>query len=160
MTGKSRRTSSLINRRGFLTYAGVLTAAATASGKTPLLVDNGKSEYSILTAQDASPSEKRAAAELQRFLEEISGALLPMVTAGRPVRGKSIFVGDSAPLRARKPGIVFESLGLEGYVVKTLGSDMVIAGGRPRGAMYGVYGYLDKLGCRWFTERSEEHTSE
>ncbi len=152
MTGKSRRTSSRINRRGFLTYAGVLAAAGTAAGKTPLLVDNGKSEYSIITGKDASPSEKRAAAELQRFLEEMSGATLPVVMAGGPVRGKSIFVGDSAALQARKHGIVFESLGPEGYVLKTLGSDIVIAGGRPRGTMYGVYGYLDKLGCRWFTD--------
>ena len=82
----------------------------------------------------------------------MSGARLPIVTPEGPVRGKSIFVGGSAALRARKPGVIFESLGPEGYVLKTLGSDLVIAGGRPRGTMYGVYGYLDKLGCRWFTE--------
>jgi hypothetical protein len=152
MKGKSGPGSSLIDRRGFLTYAGAMTAAASASGKTPLLVDNGRSEYSIVTGQEASPAEKRAAGELQRFLEEISGARLPIVTADRPVRGKSILVGDSAALRARQPGVAFDSLGPEGYVLKTLGSDLVIGGGRPRGTMYGVYGYLDKLGCRWFTE--------
>ena len=152
MKRKSGPASPLTNRRGFLTYAGVMIAAASASDKTPLLVDNGKSEYSIITGEEASPAEKRAAGELQRFMEEMSGARLPILTPDGPVRGRSIFVGGSAALRARKPGVVFESLGPEGYVLKTLGPDLVIAGGRPRGTMYGVYGYLDKLGCRWFTE--------
>ena len=152
MTEKARVTESLIDRRGFLTYAGAMAAATGASGETRLLVDHGKSEYSIVIGQEASPAEKRAAGELQRFLEEMSGARLPVVTANGPARGRSIFVGDSAALRARKPGIDFESLGAEGYVLKTIDSDLVIAGGRRRGTMYGVYGYLDQLGCRWFTQ--------
>src|ERR1051326_8969482 len=136
MKGKAGTSPSLISRRGFLTYAG-MTATASASGKTPpLLVDNGRSEYSIVTGQEASPSEKRAGLELQRFLEEMSGARLPIVSAHGPARGKSIFVGESAALRSRKPGIAFESLGAEGYILKTLGSDLVIAGGRQRGTMY------------------------
>ena len=145
-------TSPLINRRGFLTCAGALAATRGASGKTPLLVDNGKSEYSIVIGQEASLPEKRAAGELQQFLEEMAGARLPIVTANGPLRSRSILVGDSAALRARKPGFDLESLGAEGYILKMIGSDLVIAGGRPRGTMYGVYGYLDKLGCRWFTQ--------
>jgi hypothetical protein len=65
-----------------------VTAAAGASGRALLLVDKGKSEYSITTGQDASPSEKPAAEELQRFLEEMSGARLRIVTANGPVRSK------------------------------------------------------------------------
>ena len=43
------------------------------------------------------------------------------------------------------------SLGNEGYVIRTVGDDLVIAGGQLRGNMYGVYGFLeDHLGCRWF----------
>ncbi|HTX38852.1 MAG TPA: DUF4838 domain-containing protein [Bryobacteraceae bacterium] len=152
MKATEEATSSLINRRGFLASAGALAAAAGASAKTPLLVDNGRSGYSIVIGQQASLSEKRAAGELQRFLQEMSGARLPIVTANGPFRGRSIFVGDSTALRARKPGFAFESLEAEEYVLKMIGSDLVIAGGRQRGTMYGVYGYLDKLGCRWFTE--------
>ena len=45
----------------------------------------------------------------------------------------------------------FKSLGPEGYVIRTVGERLVIAGGQLRGNMYGVYGFLeDHLGCRWF----------
>ena len=43
-------------------------------------------------------------------------------------------------------------LGREGYVLRTVGGHLVIAGSDVRGVMYGVYGLLqDHLGCRWFT---------
>jgi hypothetical protein len=46
----------------------------------------------------------------------------------------------------------FQRLGAEGYVLLTKGKHLVIAGGEPRGTLYGVYGLLeDHLGCRWFT---------
>jgi len=42
-------------------------------------------------------------------------------------------------------------LGPEGYVIRTVGRHLVIAGGELRGNMYGVFGLLeDHLGCRWF----------
>ena len=47
--------------------------------------------------------------------------------------------------------IDFAALGKEGYVIRTVGKHVIIAGGPVRGAMYGVYGLLeDHLGCRWF----------
>jgi hypothetical protein len=45
----------------------------------------------------------------------------------------------------------FAALGTEGYVIRTVGEHLIIAGGQLRGNMYGVYGLLeDHLGCRWF----------
>ena len=42
--------------------------------------------------------------------------------------------------------------GAEGYVIRTIGERLLIAGGQLRGNLYGVYGLLeDHLGCRWFT---------
>ena len=44
------------------------------------------------------------------------------------------------------------SLGKEGYVIRTVGNDLLIVGGALRGNLYGVYGLLeDHMGCRWFT---------
>ncbi|HIO21253.1 MAG TPA: DUF4838 domain-containing protein, partial [Nitrospirales bacterium] len=40
----------------------------------------------------------------------------------------------------------------EGYVIRTVGTRLVIAGGEPRGTLYGVYALLeDHFGCKWFT---------
>jgi len=114
-------------------------------------VRQGKSEYRIVLSADAIPAEKRAAEELQRFLEEISGARLPIVRDDQPVEGGMILLGDSAALRRLNVGIAFDGLGAEGFVLQTAGKHLIISGGRPRGTLYGVYTFLDKLGCRWFT---------
>ena len=55
------------------------------------LVNKGKSRYSIVIASNAIPSERYAAEELQRYLEKMSGAKLPILTDARraPARARS-----------------------------------------------------------------------
>src|SRR5262249_46321009 len=43
--------------------------------------------------------------------------------------------------------------GNDGFVLKTIGDRIVIAGPGPRGSMYGTYDVLEKLGVRWFTQK-------
>lgn len=120
-------------------------AAVAASG---WLVREGKSAYAIVIAPDASLSERHGAAELQKFLEQISGARLPVTAEPRP---SMILVGRSPALDKLDPTIPFADLGTEGFALKTKGRQLIIAGGRLRGSMYGVYEFLERLGCRWFT---------
>ena len=129
----------------------VLLAAACLRAAAPPLVlaEDGKSGYSICISVEASASERRGAAELQRFVREMSGAELPV--AEEPCRGDLVFVGRSAALDRLRPGIPYDRLGPEGFALKTLGRNLAIAGGRQRGSMYGVYTFLESLGCRWFT---------
>jgi hypothetical protein len=61
-----------------------------------------------------------------------------------------VLVGNSAALRALKLNIPFRDLGPEGFILRTAGPHLVIVGGQRRGSMYGVYTFLEKLGCRWF----------
>lgn len=116
------------------------------------LVSDGRSRYSIVLSPKASLSEQRGAHELQRFLQEMSGAQLPITTEAARTGGHWVFVGQSEALDALKPGIPFASLGPEGFALKALGRNLAIAGGRERGTMYGVSTFLERLGCRWFTE--------
>ncbi len=116
------------------------------------LVSNGKSDYSIVLSTQASPSENHAALELQKFLKEISGAELPIVIKSNNLPKHMILLGDSSPLRSLKTAINFKSLGDEGFAIRTVGPHIVIAGGRLRGTMYGMYTFLeDVLGCRWYS---------
>ncbi|SPE37858.1 Glycosyl hydrolase family 67 (modular protein) [Candidatus Sulfopaludibacter sp. SbA6] len=112
------------------------------------LVDKGRSNYAIVIAPDASPSERHGAEELQKFLEEMSGARLPITAERQP---RMVLVGDSPALKELRLKIPYTDLGPEGFVLKTAGQHVVIAGGRLRGSMYGVYTFLEKLGCRWLT---------
>ena len=111
---------------------------AAASLYAVTIVGNGKSTYSICLSRDASPSEKRGAEELQRFLNEISGARLPIVTDADDPGGNLVLVGNSRVVERLGVKIPFDDLGAEGFVLKTSGPHIVIAGGRRRGTMYGV----------------------
>jgi hypothetical protein len=115
------------------------------------LARDGRSNYTLVLSRNATPSETRAADELQRFLEEMTGARLPITTELAAGGGNWVFVGRSEAVDTLKPGIPFGVLGPEGFALKTLGRHLVIAGGRERGTMYGVSTFLEKLGCRWFT---------
>ncbi len=117
-----------------------------------ILAEQGTTEYVIVIAEDASPSTRYGAEELQRFLGEISGASFPIRTDAEPMAPHEIILGDSAHLRQVDTHVDFGALGDEGYVIRTVGPHLVIAGGALRGNLYGVYGLLeDHLGCRWFT---------
>jgi hypothetical protein len=131
-----------------LALAASSPAAVLESAPNLKLVENGRSAYSIVIAPDASPSERHAAEELQSFLRKMSGAELPIATEARP---RMILVGDSPALRQLNAAIPFADLGDEGFALKTAARHVIIAGGRLRGSMYGVYAFLEKLGCRWFT---------
>jgi hypothetical protein len=151
------------NRRQFLKSA-VLSGVGVAAGginipaasgdaaqKPLVLAKQGKSTYSIFISEAAPPSEQRAAEELQKFIEEMTGARLPIVTDAQEPAGNLVLVGDSKQLRKLGLNIPFDTLGAEGFALRTEGNHLVIAGGKPRGTMYGVYTFLDSLGCRWFT---------
>ncbi len=117
-----------------------------------VLADKGASAYRIVIAESASPSEQRAASELQAFLEQISGVRLPITTDAEVPGDCEIMLGDNAHLRASGVEVDWPSLGDEGFIIRTVAPHLVIAGGRLRGTMYGVYAFLEEyLGCRWFT---------
>jgi hypothetical protein len=50
----------------------------SASSANLILSQNGKPGYTIVIGAESSPSERHAAEELQNFLEQISGARLPI----------------------------------------------------------------------------------
>ncbi len=118
-----------------------------------VLTQNGKSEYSIIIPAQSISSERRAAEELQRFIFEISDATLPILTDDVLLPKKFISLGNTQALTKIQVNIDFKDLGNEGFVLRTVGKNLIIAGGPPRGTLYGVYTFLEKLDCRWFTAK-------
>ncbi|HPM81387.1 MAG TPA: DUF4838 domain-containing protein [Candidatus Anammoximicrobium sp.] len=136
---------------GLLITALCLLSAATTRAGDLVLADGGQSAYRIVVADEASPSTRHAAEELQMFLQQMSGAKLPIVSDREPLGAQEIVLGENAHLRQLGLQIDLPALGREGYVIRTAGQQLVIAGGAQRGNLYGVYGLLeDHLGCRWF----------
>ncbi len=116
------------------------------------LVENGVTSYVILLSAQASPSEQRGAQEIQAHLEKMSGAQLPIVSAGdAPQPRHAILVGRGPHLDGLGLEVDWKSLGDEGFILETVGANIVIAGSPVRGTMYGCYEFLERLGVRWFT---------
>jgi len=82
----------------------------------------------------------------------MSGVTIPVQQDNEAVAGPMILVGNGPLLRQIDDSIDFDDLGKEGFIIRTRSPHILIAGGRERGTLYGVYDFLeDVLGCRWFT---------
>ncbi len=128
--------------------------ASVQEGETLVIADDGTSKYLIVISVSASPSERRAAAELQMFLEQICGVRLPIINDQEPIGGHEIILGKNDHLAELGIRVDFSEMGDEGFIIRTMCPHLVIVGGRRSGTMYGVYAFLEEhLGCRWFTSQ-------
>jgi hypothetical protein len=117
-----------------------------------VLADKGKSDYVIVIPDDAIPSEQHAAEEFAGFLKEISGAEIAIHKAAAGTPERMILLGRTSLTKDAQGEDA--ALGPEEFVIRCDGSSLIIAGGRPRGTLYGVYDFLeDDLGCRWFSAK-------
>jgi len=121
-----------------------------------LLVEGGKPRATIVVGDEATDQAREAASALQTYIERISGAHLPVQSESEAVEGNRVLVGHSHAVDAlgiTVPSGFTHQLNEEGYVVKTVGDALVLAGNEDwhyRGTMYAVYDLLEGLGCRWF----------
>jgi hypothetical protein len=135
----------------FLLLARPLIAATgfTLSGKD-------KKPCTIVIASNAPPSERYAAEELQRYLERITTVKLPIVDDSVRPTSREILLGDNGHLRKLGLKIDTSKFGPEDFALRSARNKLIIAGGRPRGTLYGVYTLLEEnLGVRWFTPELE-----
>ena len=128
----------------------LLPLAPVASFSNMKISVNAEGQSVVVVAEDANPPEKHAAEELASFLGQVTGATLDVHQkySGTAPR---LLVGPGAA-RLADPDFSTEDLGKEGIVIRTVGKDLILAGGAPRGTLYAVYTFLeDVVGCRWWT---------
>ena len=131
----------------------ILTLSTVYAEKNVLLITkNGKSPYTIIRAVDAAEPEKKAIQELTQHIKAASGVNIPVKTENSKFSGPAIYIGQTA--FARKYGILFQNYGKEEWLIKVIGKDIVIGGGRPRGTIYGVWEFLERrAGIMWLDEK-------
>ena len=137
----------------FLSLFALLLAGSSLAG--PTIVKDGKPQAIIVTAAQPSASAKRAAEELQRFVEMMSGAKLPIMTENQTLPAQPLLlVGRSTRVKGVDlPAGDDKDRTREGFVLKTQGNTVILAGnedGEYRGTEYAVYELLERLGCRWY----------
>ncbi|MFH1923007.1 MAG: DUF4838 domain-containing protein, partial [Planctomycetota bacterium] len=112
------------------------------------IVESGQPRAVIAPiAADAPVETKRAVAELQRIVEKMTGAKLPVGTeAGSP----TIHVGRDAFVERAELNL--DELDKDGFAMATVGEhDLVLAGRNPHGTEFAVYRFLHKYGgVRWY----------
>jgi hypothetical protein len=113
------------------------------------LTQDGDTEYRIMLSPNASPIETFATQELQGYVMQVSGAFPPIAGPDEPPLGKRIFIGKGI-LAKMGLNIDENTLGSDGFVIKTDGDKIFIAGSTPRGTLYGIYAFIESIGCRWF----------
>lgn len=135
-----------------------------------LLFENGKSKCFIAIDESAGPVIKTAAAELQFYLGKMGGDKVdivkipscPNVTLQEFVNEhQAILLGDN--IYTRQAGLNPTMLPGDGFRLKTIPFALIIAGNDDNffdynydwapgsaGTLYGVYYFLEKLGCRWY----------
>ena len=124
--------------------------AVQETSPSAYLLKDGSSAHRIVLENDASPSERHAAEELQLHFNACTGVELPIVE-GLPADGGPMIVLGTGPT-AKGLGVdpTSEDLGEQGCVIRTVPPHIVIAGTPEAGTLYGVYDFLEKhLGVRW-----------
>ena len=111
------------------------------------LVENGRSEYSIVRSKNASVHELSASIILQNYLHQISGALIPIIDDSMPGSEFEILIGKTSLNE------VNESIQNDGFLI-AIRSNKLIVSGKGKGTLYGVYTFLEKyLGCRKYSSK-------
>ncbi|NLF38061.1 DUF4838 domain-containing protein [bacterium] len=110
-----------------------------------MIIDNGRSDYQILTPGRYRPAETFAAGNLQQALFEMTGVRLPVRAASLRVKDRpALIVGCDA--QAAQPGLWDK----DSYAVAARGRDLVLSGSSPRAVHYAVFAFLEAAGARFY----------
>jgi hypothetical protein len=132
----------------------VKSVAAIQCGQAPYsisLTDGSSSRYRIIIPSSATASEQKAADVFQGYILRITGVALPILRDDQPAYPYEIVIGQSKRLSVAKVSVPVNELSEDGFLLATDSARFIIAGGMDKGALYGVYTFLEKyLGCRMY----------
>lgn len=123
-----------------------------------VVADRGKGYYHIVTSHMPYEAEIYAASTLYQYLYKATKAIIPYFSDIErcPRRTPEIHIGPNV----RGMQTCVSTLSEDGFVIKTRGEDIVIAGKTPRGTVYGVYYFLEKfIHFKCFTKDVESFDS-
>ena len=129
----------------------ILTLTVSCS-RTITLVETGKPKTVIIIPEKANDTEKKAANVMQDYLYRISGAQIKILSDNSPPVTNEILIGRVN--RSCLDGTLYELLPVDGFRIKNDGKRLIIACADGKGALYGVYTFLENyLGCRKYTSQ-------
>ena len=120
------------------------------------IVENGKSDFVIVTSDNPDATIITASKEMQSYIEKISGAKLSIITESNyKSKQKAIIIGETE-IENDVVNIDRKNIKKDGFLIYSNGDKLFISGAESRGTLYGVYTFLEEyLGVRWFTPTLE-----
>lgn len=120
------------------------------------IVENGKSDFVIVTNDNPDATIVTASKEMQSYIEKISGAKLSIITESNyKSEQKAIIIGETE-IENDVVNIDRKNIKKDGFLIYSNGDKLFISGAESRGTLYGVYTFLEEyLGVRWFTPTLE-----
>lgn len=120
---------------------------ATVKSTGYKFVENGSTDYTIVTPADADSLTLTAAYELQTFIKESTGAVLDIVADdGSGLASDKKIVSLGATSAFEDSGLsVPASIGESGYVMKTVGRAVLVNANNANGIVSAVYDMLNYL---------------
>lgn len=132
-----------------------------------VLVDDGQPSAAIIWWREGtSPVPPFAASEIQTYLQKISGATLPVregvvdspaslasgiVVATGTASGDAEQAPVTLPSEWLTPvGRQLQAVKEDGFAIRTMGEQVVLAGTNERSILYAAYRFLEHLGVRFF----------
>ncbi len=129
-----------------------LAIVLTACGENTITVTkNGFARSRIVIPANPTEVEKHAAAVLKKHIREMSGVELDIVSDDQAAKKNDIAIGRVD--RDETADIDFTKLEKDGYILRTGNGRLTIAGGSEKGTLYGVYRFLEELGCRKYSSK-------
>lgn len=113
------------------------------------LVKDGRPNATIVVQANAPERIQQAGADLQKYLQKITGVQLPLQSDGKDARGITLNVGQTET--TQEGDLPDASLNPETYAISQRGDDVYFTGNYPAPTAFAVYSFLeDQLGVRWF----------
>ncbi len=125
-----------------LASLGVLICLLNSSLSAAPLVIDGKPVGEFVLPAAPHAAETFATQDVQHWLEQITGAKVPMLNAPSDASNLKIFVGTSQAKAFTED--LSKLNNTDGYAIRRRGQNVYIFGSRPRGTMYGLYALLEK----------------
>lgn len=116
------------------------------------LVDDGRPVARIYVHPEDAPETIKGAQELGRYLNEMSGATLPLEMADDPKQIESDQTTIVIGKLARDLGLAMTktSRAADGFRYRVNERRVLIIGESPQGELHAVFDLLERLGCGWY----------
>jgi len=124
---------------------------ADPNANKTILAQNESALFKVFIETGSDSIVQHAADELVNYLGQVTSATFQLETGAAPSATPTIVVGRNAYTENLVPELTGTALGEDGFVIRKIQQNIIIAGSHSRGTMYGVNYFLDHyVGVKWF----------